>query len=77
MRARLQELFNDYTGRDDVLLREESVILRDLGLNSYELVNLIVEAEDRFGVELPDRAILKIRTIGDLIALLEEQGVAL
>ncbi|MDR1409587.1 MAG: phosphopantetheine-binding protein [Oscillospiraceae bacterium] len=72
MLEQLQALFNEYTGRDDITLREDSVILRDFGLNSYELVTLVCEAEERFGVQIPDRLVAKIRTVGDFMRLLEK-----
>ncbi|MDR3344146.1 MAG: phosphopantetheine-binding protein [Oscillospiraceae bacterium] len=71
MLTKLQALFNTYTGRDDIVLREDSVILRDLGMNSYELVSLVCAAEDCFGVEIPDRQVTQIRTVGDFLRLLE------
>ena len=73
MLEQLQSLFNQYTGKDDVILREDSVILRDLGMNSYELVNLVCAAEEHFDIEIPDRLIMKIRTVGDFVRLLEDR----
>jgi len=73
MLEQLQVLFNLYTGGNDLILREDSVILRDLGMNSYELVSLVCAAEEHFGIEIPDRLITKIRTVGDFIRLLEER----
>ena len=72
MLQQLQELFNQYTGKTDIVLRKDSMILRDLGMNSYELVTLVCQVEDYFNIEIPDRKIAKLRTIGDFIQLLDE-----
>ena len=41
----------------------------DLGLSSLDLVNLAAEIEDEFDIEIPDRAIKNIKTVGDIIKL--------
>lgn len=71
MLEQLQELFNEYSGRDDIILREDSRFLRDLELNSYELVCLVGEAEEHFGIEISDGELARLRTVGDFIALVE------
>ena len=43
------------------------VLLTDLGLNSYELVELVCEVEDKFDVEIPDRAISRFITVQNVI----------
>lgn len=45
----------------------------DLGLNSMRLVESIVEVEETFDVEIPDRKLSKIRTIGNLVDFLSEK----
>ena len=73
MLEQLQVLFNQYVGTEDIILHEDSVILRDLGMNSYELVNLVCATEEHFDIEIPDRLVTKIRTVGDFIKLLEDR----
>ena len=38
-------------------------IRRDLGLNSLELINLAVEIEEEFDVEIPDREAMDLETV--------------
>lgn len=38
----------------------------DLGLNSYSVVNLICEFEDKFDIEIPDEDIPALQTVGDI-----------
>lgn len=45
----------------------------DLGLNSMRLVESIVEVEDTFDVEIPDRKLSQIVTIGNLVDFLNEK----
>ncbi len=53
-------------------LTENTNIEEDLGADSVEVIDLLMSLEDEFDVEIPDEAIDEIRTIGDLVAYLEE-----
>jgi len=55
---------------EDITLKTN--IKNDLGLNSLELVNLVVEIENTFGVEIPDEEIMKIETVDDAIKVIEK-----
>ncbi|MFI3314123.1 MAG: acyl carrier protein [Rikenellaceae bacterium] len=46
----------------------------DLSLNSLQLVESIVEVEERFDVEIPDNQLFKINTVGDLVNFLENNA---
>jgi acyl carrier protein len=47
----------------------------DLGADSLDLVELIMEMEEVFGVEIADEELEKIRTIKDVIDFLQKKGV--
>jgi acyl carrier protein len=44
----------------------------ELGFDSLETVELIMELEEEFGIQIPDDEAEKIRTIGDLIRYLRQ-----
>ena len=44
----------------------------DLGADSLDVVDLLMSLEDEFDVEIQDEDIEKIRTVGDLVAYIEE-----
>ena len=54
---------------EDITL--ETNIRTDLGLNSLELVNLAVEIEEEFDVEIPDREAMGLETVADAIRVIE------
>ncbi|HBE88381.1 MAG TPA: acyl carrier protein, partial [Elusimicrobia bacterium] len=43
---------------------------------SLDLVELIMEMEENFGLQISDEELGKIRTIGDVIAFLKSKGVS-
>jgi len=49
----------------------DSSFVEDLGADSLDTVELIMEFEDEFGVEIPDEEAEKISTVGEAIAYLE------
>ena len=63
----LQEIIRSYTDDEEIVISGDMVLLIDLGLNSYELVQLVCEVEERFGVEIPDRAISEFKTVQDVV----------
>lgn len=44
----------------------------DLALDSMSLVQSIVEIEDMYQIEIPEKRLFKMHTIGDLVDYLEE-----
>lgn len=63
----------------DVTLEEcvpEASFIDDLGADSLDLVELIMEMEETFNVRIPDNEIEKIRTIKDVLDYIISKGVA-
>lgn len=73
MLERLSKLVYNQTGDDSIEIARESVLLADLGMNSFDLVNLVCDVEDEFGVEIPDRVIGTFKTVGDVIDYIKAQ----
>lgn len=46
-------------------------IIKDLGADSLDCVEMMITAEDEFGIDIPDSEAVKIVTVGDAIALAE------
>lgn len=69
---KLKDIICDYTGKQDIKITEASVIRSDLGLSSYDLVQLVCRIEDEFDVEIPDKYINSFKTIGDVIKFIEK-----
>jgi len=54
----------------------EASFIDDLGADSLDLVELIMEMEEIFDVQIADNELEKIRTIGDVLDYLKGRGVA-
>ena len=51
----------------------ESSIQKDLKVNSARLVDVILEFEERFGIQVTDEDADKVRTVGDAVSLILRQ----
>ena len=54
-------------GVDPGEVREEASFQEDLNADSLDLVELIMEMEDRFKLKIPDEDAEKISTVGDAV----------
>ena len=68
----LREVICRFVDIDPNTLTEETNIRSELGLNSLELINIAVAIEDEFDVEIPDREVGNIETLGAAIKVIEK-----
>ena len=50
---------------------ENSRIIEDLGADSLDLVEMLMTLEDEFNVNVSDEEALKLKTVGDIVKLIE------
>lgn len=58
--------------KDDQPLSEESELVADLGLDSMQVMRLLLEIEDHFDISIPINVLPDIRTIRDFAQQLEK-----
>ena len=61
----------DKLGVDEADVKPEASFTNDLGADSLDTVELIMEIEKEFGVNIPDDQAEKIATVGDAISYIE------
>jgi len=52
---------------------ENASFIDDLGADSLDTVEIVMDFEEKFGIEIPDEDAEKIRTVGDAIGYIEEK----
>ena len=62
--GRIRSHLTDELGIDAARIREESRFKEDLEADSLDLVELVMELEDRYGIRIPDEEAVKILTVG-------------
>ena len=71
---KVKEIIVDKLGVDASEVTEVASFTNDLGADSIDLVELIMDFEKEFGVEIPDEEVgERIQTVGDAIRFIEEK----
>lgn len=52
----------------------EASFIDDLGADSLDTVELVMELEEKFGIEIPDEDAEKITTVGEAVRYIEEHA---
>lgn len=73
MIQKLQEIVEELTGRNDVVITSNMKLEKNLGLNSLTVVGLICAIEDEFDIEISNSAIKKFKTVKDVIDYIEKE----
>jgi len=68
---RVREIIAEQLMADLEEVTDEASFVDDLGADSLDTVELIMEFEDEFGIEIPDEDAEKIQTVGEAIAYSE------
>ena len=69
---RVKAIIVDKLGVDEGQVTENAAFTTDLGADSLDTVDLIMEFEKEFDIKIPDEQAEKIQTVGDAVAYIEE-----
>ena len=71
----IKEILIQYTEVEKSLITEDSNLQNDLDLNSFDVMNIVVEFEDTFDIDIPDEDVSGLVTVKDIEEYLAEKGV--
>ena len=69
---KVRDIVVDQLGVEADEVAIESTFIDDLGADSLDIVELIMAFEEEFGIEIPDEAAEKIKTVQDVISYIEQ-----
>ena len=72
--SKVKAIIVDKLGVDEAEVKPEASFTNDLGADSLDSVELIMEFEKEFGISIPDDKAEKIGTVGDAIAYIAENA---
>ena len=74
VRDRVIEIVCEQMGQPKEKVTEETSFINDLGADSLDTVELVMELEDEFDLSIPDEEAEKIRTVGDAVRYIDENA---
>jgi acyl carrier protein len=72
--SKVKQIIVDKLGVEESEVTPEASFTQDLGADSLDTVELIMEFEKEFNVSIPDEQAEKIQTVGQAIAYLESNA---
>ncbi len=68
----LAEIVNDETGIAPGEVQPDKSFTDDLDIDSLSMMTIVVNAEEKFGVRIPDDDVKGLRTVGDAVNYIQK-----
>ena len=68
----LAVILNEVAGVDQAKVSADKSFLDYLEVDSLSMVEVVMAAEDKFGVKIPDEEVKNLRTVGDAVAFIKK-----
>jgi acyl carrier protein len=73
---KVKDIIEKELGVEREKLTPEASFIEDLGADSLDIVELVMEFEKEFNIDIPDEDAEKLRTVGDALKYLNEKVTA-
>ena len=70
---KVKDIIEKELGVEREKLTSEASFIEDLGADSLDIVELVMEFEKEFNIDIPDEDAEKLRTVGDAIGYLNQK----
>ncbi|MCZ3388807.1 MAG: acyl carrier protein [Actinomycetia bacterium] len=70
----LAEIVNEVAGVPVDSVQLDKAFTDDLDIDSLSMVEVVVAAEEKFGVKIPDDDVKDLRTVGDAVTYIAQAG---
>lgn len=70
---KVKEIVSEKLGVDKARVTENAVFTTDLGADSLDVVEFVMEVEKQFNITIPDEEATKLTTVGDAVKYIESQ----
>lgn len=69
--AGLAEIVNEETGLAADAVQLDKAFTDDLDIDSLSMMTIVVNAEEKFGVRIPDEDVKNLQTVGDAVTYIQ------
>ena len=70
----IEKLIAEQLGCDQDMVKDESKIVEDLGADSLDIVELVMQLEEQYDIEIPDEDSENLLTVADIKQYIEDNG---
>ena len=74
IRSSLADIVNEVAGIPAEDVQMDKSFVDDLDVDSLSMVEVVVAAEEKFDVKIPDEEVKNLKTVGDAVAFIERAG---
>lgn len=70
---KLIALIKEFKNDSSLAIDENTVLVSDLEMDSFDLIQFVTDIEDNFDISIPDKALKKFITVGDVAKYIESK----
>ena len=70
---KIKELIAKQLNKPVAEITEEKEVVKDLGADSLDVVEMLMNLEEEFDISVPESEAVKIKTVGDIIKLINKK----
>jgi acyl carrier protein len=73
----LKSLMGEYMHDDDkaklATINDDTDFVNDLNMDSIDMVDVVIKAENKYGIEIKNETIVKLNTVGKCLDVVQER----
>lgn len=70
---KVKQLIAEQLGKPVEEISDDKEVVKDLGADSLDVVEMLMGLEEEFNITVPEEDAVNIKTVGDIIALIQEK----
>ncbi len=74
MEERIKEILSEVAGVPITQLKEDTRLVGDLGMSSFDLADTVVSVEEAYGIKIPDGRFRELETVADIVRIIREEN---
>ena len=73
MEEKIKEILSEVSGVPLTELGEDTRLVGDLGMSSFDLADTVVSVEETYGIKIPDERFSELETVADILRVIREE----
>ena len=70
---KIKDMLEKQLGIDNSKITEDSDIIKDIGADSLDIVEFLMDAENEWGITIEEEDVKNLHTIGDVVKYIESR----